>query len=110
MTTIEIIIKLLEEKNINQRTFANAIGITEQLVTEWKAGRRHSYNRYLPEISKFLNVSVEYLLGLTDEKNKTIPEDSLDKMIINIINELDDSKKQQALEILKIFAGQQDPQ
>ena len=53
-----------------QRALCAFVGINEQVFTDWKAGRNKSYLKHIAKISEFLGVSVDYLLGTTDQKEK----------------------------------------
>lgn len=63
MDTINKIIKLLDEKNLNQKALTDFLGIDKSTFSAWKSGKNQSYKKYLYEISKFLDVSVDYLIG-----------------------------------------------
>lgn len=53
------------------KEFANSIGLKSgNLVSDWISGRSQSYKNYLYEISAKYNVSVEWLKGETDIKEK----------------------------------------
>ena len=45
------------------------------MVTMWEKGQSQSYHGYLYEISEKYNVSVAWLKGETDIKEKTVPTD-----------------------------------
>ena len=63
MSTVDMICELLEKQNKSQKDLADHLGIGKNRITDWKAGRIHSYTKYLPQIADFLGVSVDYLLG-----------------------------------------------
>lgn len=63
MSTIDRICDLLEKQNKSQKDLADYLGIGKNRITDWKAGRIHSYTKYLPQIAEFLGVSVDQLLG-----------------------------------------------
>lgn len=63
MDTINKIIKLLDKKNLNQKALTDFLGIDKSTFSAWKSGKNQSYKKYLYEISKFLDVSVDYLIG-----------------------------------------------
>lgn len=63
MDTIDKIMSELKQKGISQKELAGHLGINQNNVTEWKAGRSSSYMKYLPSIAEFLGVSVDYLAG-----------------------------------------------
>lgn len=77
MTTIEKIVRLLKEKGLEQQDLTSHIGVKKSVFSAWKSGVSRSYNKYLPEISELLGVSIDWLLGNTkyrDEKQKLICE------------------------------------
>lgn len=54
------------------KEFANTVGLKSgNLVSDWINGRSTSYKSYVYEISAKYNVSVEWLKGETDKKEKT---------------------------------------
>ena len=63
MITIDRICDLLEKQNKSQKDLADYLGIGKNRITDWKAGRIHSYTKYLPQIAEFFGVSVDQLLG-----------------------------------------------
>ena len=67
MSTLDKIQELLKERNKKQKDLTDYLGITKNAFTDWKSGRINSYMKYLPQIAEFLNCSVDYLLGRTDE-------------------------------------------
>ena len=67
MCTLNRIIKAMKEKGVSQKQLCEHIGVSKQAFTEWKGGRNESYKKYISEIAEFLNCSVDYLLGRTDE-------------------------------------------
>jgi transcriptional regulator with XRE-family HTH domain len=67
VNTIERIIKLLKEKKILQKDFANEIGFGENNIAAWKKGKSKSYRKYIHQIAAYLNTSVDYLFCKTDD-------------------------------------------
>ena len=63
-----------------KKEFAQSIGFKGgEIISEWIAGRNKSYMKYIHTISEKYNVSVDWLHGLTEIKEKTVtaPGDSL---------------------------------
>lgn len=83
MNTLDKILSLLTEKGIQQKTFAENIGVTKHTITDWKNGRSKSYMKYIDKIADFFDVSADYLLEKTDDK---FP---LPKEAINIFDNVD---------------------
>ena len=78
--TLERILSLLPRKPDGKlvhgakKAFAESIGLKGgNLISDWEAGRVTSYRNYLYEISDKYNVSVEWLKGETDIKEKAAP-------------------------------------
>lgn len=72
------IMRISEEmmlQNKKHADLANFLGITPNVITDWKSGRIKSYKKYLYAIAQFLDVSVEYLKGETDIKKQPPSED-----------------------------------
>ena len=58
------------------KQFAESIGVKNgNLVSDWIAGRSTSYRRYVYVISAKYNVSVEWLRGETDIKEKAATQE-----------------------------------
>lgn len=63
----------LETANIKQKELANELNVTDNTVSYWCNGIRVPNTEQIIQIAKFLNVSTDYLLGLT--KNPTTDKD-----------------------------------
>ena len=70
METLAIICNLLKIKKLKQKDLTDYIGLSKNNFTDWKSGKSNSYIKYLPQISEFLNVSVDYLLGREEIQKK----------------------------------------
>ena len=57
-------------RNITQREMANAIGIKQQQYARYENGINELPISYLILICKYLNLSADYILGLTDKVKK----------------------------------------
>lgn len=61
--TLDIIFEELKKQGKTQIQLCEFLGIKKQASTDWKSGKSSSYKKYLPEISDFLEVPIDYLLG-----------------------------------------------
>lgn len=68
--TLQRIISAMEDANIKQKDLLTALGLSEPTFSAWKSGRNTSYKKYIHAIAEYLNVSVEYLKGETEQKEK----------------------------------------
>ena len=73
-----------------KKDFANTLGLPSNIVAEWISGRNKSYTRHVHAISNLYNVSVEWLEGRSDIKQKTAADtsDGLSNEEIEFIQEL----------------------
>lgn len=91
--TLERILSLLPRKPDGtlehgaRKEFAQSIGLKNgNLISDWVKGRTNSYNNYIYEIAAKYGVSVEWLRGETDEKEKlAVPEDDELKEYLEMI-------------------------
>jgi transcriptional regulator with XRE-family HTH domain len=81
METLSTICNLLKIKKLKQKDLTDYLGLSKYNFTDWKAGRTNSYMKYLPQISEFLNVSVDYLLGREEIQKKA---DTLSDIILDL--------------------------
>ena len=94
LSTIDNIITLLKEQNKTQKELCDYLGITKNAFTDWKSGRIKSYTKHLPQIAEFFNVSVDFLLGKSNQKEKK-PSAESEELIQRLLN--GDSNKMQIL-------------
>ena len=59
-----------------KKDFSKNIGAPENIVSDWISGRSSSYKNYAYQISAKYGVSVEWLRGETDEKEKPASEEA----------------------------------
>ena len=59
-----------------KKDFSKNIGAPENIVSDWISGRSSSYKNYAYQISAKYGVSVEWLRGETDEKEKLASEEA----------------------------------
>ena len=60
--------ELLEEKQIPQDEFAKKVGIASGTLSNYCSGKVLIKSEFLPKIAKALNVSTDYLLGVSEVK------------------------------------------
>lgn len=83
--------RLLKEQGKKQKDLTDFLGIGENRFTDWKSGRITSWSKYVPQIAEFLDVSTDYLLGLSDEEPCTASNGEVlteqEKTLIQIFRE-----------------------
>lgn len=108
MVIIDKILRLLKEQNLKQKELCEYLGISNNNFTEWKSGRSTSYKKYLPEIAKYLGVSVDYLVGTSAVKEvsgKELSEQALE--VAELFEKLNPNNRELAFEILSAIERQQ---
>lgn len=85
------ILRARKHIDLNQKELCQITGITEASLSRYENNLREPKSDVLKKLAKALNVSSDYLIGLTDERNSVVnynlPED-LDKFIIDIKKDL----------------------
>lgn len=74
----DVYIQLCIEKGISPSKAAQEIGFNKSSITNWKNNGYTPRQEILMKIAEYFNVSTDYLLGKTDEKNK--PTTDCDKL------------------------------
>ena len=58
-----------EENNIKQQTIAKDLGISEKTYSDYECQKIEMRLNMLIKVAKYLNVSIDYLVGITDNPN-----------------------------------------
>ena len=62
----EILKELRLERHVNQVTLAQAIGVSKGIISLWENGLREPTLTNLIALSKYFDVSIDYLAGLSE--------------------------------------------
>ncbi len=76
--------EIRKKKNISQKEFAEMMKTSQQKISKIENGQQGIFTDDLSEICQSLNISADYLLGLTDNPAIDLPED--DQMLIDLVN------------------------
>ena len=66
-----------DSQNITQKEMADSLGIKQQQYARYEKGINIMPVTYLPKICKTLNISSDYILGLTNKKKKLINKEKI---------------------------------
>ena len=80
---MKILRELRKAKNISQQKLANIIGVSRSTIAMWETGASQPDNDMLLTLSKFFNVSIDYLLG--NEQKKELPSEAIPVDVNNFI-------------------------
>ena len=72
MTYEVILIRLREERSLNQEEVAKILGIARQTYNHYETKEKIIPIKHLVKLSNYFNVSIDYMLGLTTKGNITI--------------------------------------
>ena len=61
---------LREDKDITQKQMAKELNCSQQVYSNYELGQRDIPTDILIKLSKFYNVSVDYILGISDNPKK----------------------------------------
>ena len=67
MDILNRIIQLLKERNYTQKDLTNYLDIEKSAFSAWKSGKSKSYLKYITDIAEYLDTTVAYLFGDTDD-------------------------------------------
>jgi transcriptional regulator with XRE-family HTH domain len=100
----DIIFNIMQSKNVNQKQLADCLGVSEQKISDWKAGRIKSWLKHIDKIAGCLGVTVGECLGVAAHKKK--PTDKLSELkesIFDIMEDLSPSELQKLLEYTELL-------
>ena len=60
---------LREDNDKLQKDIANLLGISQQYYSEYENGNRTIPITHLITLSKYYNASIDYIVGISDQKN-----------------------------------------
>lgn len=72
------ILELLSDQNVSQKTLADELQVSRSTLNNYLKGRRWLSPDLICGICRSLDISADYLLGLSDQKHPSrLPEDEL---------------------------------
>lgn len=72
---IDNLFSLMSKLGINQSQLSAETGISTGNLSDWKKGRSMPTSAKLTILADYFNCSVDYLLGRTDEPNRTVSDE-----------------------------------
>lgn len=98
--------ELLQEKRIQQKELALAVGVSPKTINSYFCTGALPSIEILVNIAQYLNVSADYLLGLSDENRALIPDnDPLRQDILVIRKAYSGMSDRERLAILQLVKG-----
>lgn len=69
-TYVDRIRELREDNDLRQKDIAEILGTTQQVYSRYEKGENEMPIRHLITLSRYYDVSVDYILGETDDKKR----------------------------------------
>lgn len=63
---------LFDKSGKSDAELEREIGIPPKKINQWTTGYTKSWQKYIPQIAAYFNVSTDYLLGNTDDPTPTV--------------------------------------
>ncbi len=99
MSILDRILLLLG--NTDQKELTEYLGLKKTAFSDWKSGKSNSYRKYLIEIAKYFDVSLDYLV-YGDESKFGLPNDQKD--LLTLYNRLSPDYKSKIIERAETLA------
>lgn len=68
----DVLKKIRNENNLTQSDLAKKLGYTRTTISAWETGRNEPSYSDLVKISDIFEISLDFLLGITDVKEKSL--------------------------------------
>ena len=89
------IMNLMEERNIKQLTLASDLGMTQASLSRNLNGVHEPKAETIEKIANYFNVSVDYLLGNTDDRKSNSNVENIDIAFFNQHGIVSDEQKRE---------------
>lgn len=77
-----VFVRLCDEKKQSPSSVAAAIGLSNSIASKWKKTGAVPNGDILVKLAEYFDVTVDYLLGLSEDRKNPVPEDEVDKEIL----------------------------
>lgn len=101
--------ELRQEKKLSQADVAEFLQISRQAYNFYETGKREPDNETLQKLASFFNVSTDYLLGRTDERNPGISNDDWPpeaKVLFRDVKKLTPEQLELVIKLVKEFINE----
>ena len=102
MTTVDRILNLMETNNITAAQLTREISLTNGLVTQWKQGKQKPSIEALNKISKYFNVSLDYLVNGVSTNNEYTSDQ---QELLNLYSKLNSHEQELVLSLVRILCS-----
>lgn len=89
--------QLCNEHGIKPNPLAKEIGISSGIITKWKTSGTLPNGETLKKLANYFGCSVDYLLGLSDNAEKSSSVSEEDRQLLSLFHKLDEKDQYKAL-------------
>lgn len=100
-STVERILELVKKNNSNAKQVLTEAGIPPSAITEWKKGRAKPSTDSILKLSRYFNVSTDYLLLGTHKNTTLTPEET---KLLDLYNKLPPTAKANCITLLTSYS------
>jgi len=98
---------LRNEKNMSMKALGDSIGVAESTISLYETGKREPDFSTIINIAKYFDVSIDYLMGLNEQKKASPSEDELAPLLQEpLMKEIYETALQLSPEARKIILAQ----
>lgn len=102
--------ELRKSRNITQTDFARSFHISNGTIGNWESGKREPNLETMQKIADYFNVTVDYLIGRSDNHSDQNPLDrqleGIDFALWGEVRDLTDDEKRDIIEFVKFKKSQ----
>ena len=103
MTWKEKVNRIMNERNITQKQLADALNLSQQIVSNIERNTTAPDVEFLHGAADLYKISLDELVG---RKTLITEESSYEQQILNVVETMDDTKKELSLRLLNEVAQQ----
>lgn len=89
------------------KALADYLGVSPNVVTNWKNGSNHSYRKYANQIAQFYGVAVEYLRGESEQKENPPAVNTVEELIARECAGLSETDQKTVLDYIMFLKSKQ---
>ncbi|MDR1754786.1 MAG: helix-turn-helix domain-containing protein [Eubacterium sp.] len=114
MNTSERILELIKKNNTSKTQVEKECGLSNGVIGKWIKGEYNPSYGAIVKISKYFNVSEDYLLCKTDEPNPKVAKATHKELPLSVgqvelISSLNEEQRQKVLDFAAFLISQQNP-
>lgn len=100
--------ELRKQKKLRQEDLRVFLNVAQPTLSGWESGKHQIDDANKIKLAQFFNVSVDYLLGLTDDPQKNVQEIDLgEKHLLDVYWKLNEERKSSLLSYADFLLGQE---